>query len=121
MRKPAVSIALPLLTVALVLSACSSSDYTEAEQAGFIRDGVQEGYAASPQPEWFDSFGEVAVEGGAATVQTDLGPDDQDLAATMCTDVSAVSLDPDGQPMGVTTIRIYGEGSESLAECDGPE
>jgi hypothetical protein len=117
MPKTRVLIALPLLAVAL--SACSSSTYSEAEQAGFIRDGIQE-YAAAPQPEWFDSFQEVAVESGVASIQTTLGPDDGALAATMCTDISEVSLDADGQPMGITTLRIYGTESVSLAECDGP-
>jgi hypothetical protein len=120
MRTPRALIALPLLAALLALSACASSEYSEAEQAGFIRDGIQEGYAAAPQPEWFDSFQEVAVESGVATVQTDLGPDDDALAATMCTDISAVSLDTNGEPMGVTTLRIYGTESVTLAECDGP-
>jgi hypothetical protein len=117
MRLSRVLVALPLLAV--VLSACSSSAYSEAEQAGFIRDGIQE-YAAAPQPAWFDSFQEVAVESGVATIQTTLGPDDVDLATTMCADISAVSLDPNGEPMGVTTLRIYGTGSTTLTECDGP-
>jgi hypothetical protein len=120
MRKPRAVIALPVLAALLALSACASSDYSEAEQAGFIRDGIQDQYAAAPQPEWFDSFQEVAVESGVATVQSDLGPDDDALAATMCTDISAVSLDPDGEPMGITTLRIYGTESVILAECDGP-
>lgn len=119
MRKPRVVIALPVLVLLTALSACNSSPYSEAEQAGFIRDGIQQ-YAAAPQPEWFDSFRETAVESGVATIQTDLGPDDGALAATMCTDISAVSLDANGEPMGVTTLRIYGAESVSLAECDGP-
>ena len=117
MRKPLAPL---VLLVTLLLAACSTSSYSEAEQAGFVRDGVEETYGADPQPEWYGSFQDVAVENGWAYVSTSLTAADSDLAGEMCDDVAAVAFDDTGAPMGVNTVRIYGAGDENLADCDVP-
>jgi len=108
------------LLMLLVLGACSTSSYSEAEQAGFVRDGVEETYGADPQPEWYSSFRDVSVENGWAYVSTTLTAAEEELAGQMCDDVAAVSLDASGAPMGVTSVRIYGADNENLADCDAP-
>ena len=98
----------------------SPSGHTDAARAEILTENVEMACDARPQPDLCRGFVELTVEDGWAHVTTALTRASAHFADPMCQGIAALTLQGNGDPIGVTDVRIFDYESEVMTECAVP-